>query len=106
LGARLCAYHAETIAERIATKRDGWACTAFEFLLAFRTSIHCFGQERFKGVDVKVNVNWRPVSLISTNIVSALGRFGSRRFLDQPDLGIPTFEDDVCRDRSSDLAKS
>jgi len=66
------------MAEWIATKRDGWACTAFEFLLAFRTSIHCLSQERFEVVDVKVNVNWCPVSLISTNIVSPVGRFGSR----------------------------
>ena len=98
--------HAETIAKRVAAKCDGRARITFEFLLAFRASVHCLCQERFKIVDVKVNMNWRPVSLISTNFVSSLGWFASSRFLDQSDLGVPTLEDDVCRYGSSDLRKS
>jgi hypothetical protein len=47
------------------------ACITFEFLLAFRTSVDYLCQEGFKIVDVKINMNWCPVSLISTNIVSS-----------------------------------
>jgi len=99
-------HHAESIAERVAAKCDGRASTTFVFLLAFRASVHCLCQKGFKIVDVKVNMNWRPVSLISPNFVSSRGQFASSRFLDQSDLGVSTFENDVCRHRSSDLGKS
>ncbi len=36
----------------------------------------------------------------------SLGRFASSRFLDQSDLRVATFENDVCRHGSSDLGKS
>jgi hypothetical protein len=78
LSARLSSYYAETISKWITTKRDGRACIAFESLLALCSSIHCLGQEYFKIVDVEVNVNWCPMSFISTNIVSSLGRYGPR----------------------------
>jgi hypothetical protein len=78
LCSRLSSHNAETISKWITTKCDGRACPAFEFLLAFRASIHCLGQEGIEIVDVKVNVNWRPVSIVSTNVVSSFCRFGSR----------------------------
>src|SRR5262245_9595729 len=99
-------YDAETITERVAAKRDRRASTDFEFLLAFRTGVHCLSQECFKIVDVKVNVNWCPVSVIPANIISPHSRLRSRRFLYQSDLRVSTFENDVRRNRSSDLGKS
>jgi len=78
LSGHLRPYYAETITEWVAAKRDGWASVDFEFLLAFRTGVHCLRQERFKILDVKVNVNGCPVPVISTNIVGPHGRFGSR----------------------------
>ena len=101
-----CSYHAESIAERVGAKCYGRAGAAFEFLLTFRAGVHCICQKGFKVVDVKVDMNRRPVSLISTNLVCSLGRFASSRFLDQSDLGISTFEQDICGNRSSDLGKS
>ena len=101
-----CSHHAESIAERVGAKCYGRAGTPFEFLLTFRASVHCSCQKGFKVVDVKVDMNGRPVSLISTNLVCSLGRFASSRFLDQSDLGVSTFEQDICGNRSSDLCKS
>jgi hypothetical protein len=79
---------------------------AFEFLFTSGAGLHCFFQEIFEIVDVKVDMNRRPVSLISANVVSSRGRFAPGRFLDQSDLGLTTFENDVCRHRSSDLGKA
>src|SRR4029077_12314320 len=76
-----------------------------EFLLTFRTRVHCLCEKGFKIVDVKVDMNRRPVSLISANFVSPLGRFAPSRFLDQSDLRA-TFENDIGRHRSADLGKS
>jgi hypothetical protein len=67
-----------TMAEWITAKGDGRTPATFEFLLTFRASGHCLCQEGFKIVDVKVNVNRRPVSLIATNVIGSLGRFASR----------------------------
>ena len=95
--------YAEAIAEWIAAKRDGRAFSAFEFLLAFRASVQGVDQDTLKIVDMEVDVNRRPVSLISANVVRPLRRFGSCSFLNQADLGAATFENDVRRDRSSDF---
>src|SRR4029450_4402818 len=76
------------------------------FLLTFRASVDCLCQKGFKIVDMKINMNWRPVSFISTNFVSSLAWVASSRFLDQSDLGVPTFENDVRRHRPSDFGKS
>ena len=65
-------HHTETIAERIAAKCDGWARTTFKFLFTFRASVHCLCQKGFKIVDLKVDMNWRPVSLIAANFVGSL----------------------------------
>src|SRR5262245_31888906 len=75
------------------------------FLLTFRASVDCLCQKGLKIVDMKVNMNWRPVSFISTNFVSSLGWIASSRFFDQSDLGVPTFENDVSRHRPSDFGK-
>src|SRR5204862_3875602 len=92
--------YAETIAERIAAKRDGRVSSAFEFLLTFSACVQRFDQDTLKIVDMKIDVNWSPVSLISTNVVRSLRRVGSCSFLNQADLGVATFENDVRRDRS------
>ena len=93
------------MAEWITAKGDGRTPATFEFLLAFRASAHCLCQEGFKIVDVKVNVNRRPVSLIATNVIGPLGRFASSRLLNQSDLGVSAIENDVCRDGPGDLGK-
>jgi len=98
--------YAETVAKRIAAKCDRWAAAHFEFLLASRASIQCLGQDSFKVVDVEVDVNWSPVALISTNVVSPFRRFGPSRFLDQSDLRVTALENHVCCDWPSDLGKS
>jgi hypothetical protein len=98
--------YAKTVAEWIAAKRDGRACSAFEFLLALRASIQCLGQEGLKVIDVEVDVNWSPVSVIPTYVVSSFRRFCSRWFLSQSDLGVTAFENDIRSDRSGDLGKS
>jgi hypothetical protein len=98
--------YAETIAESIAAKRDGQAFSAFEFLLALRASVQCVDQDTLKIVDMEVDVNRRPESLISANLVRPLRRFGPCSFLNQADLGAATFENDVRRDRSSDFDKT
>src|SRR5262249_18406345 len=100
------ANHAETIAKRITAKCDGWVCTTLEFLFTFRASAHCLRQKGFKIVDVKVDMNRCPMSLIAANVVSLLGRLAPSRFLDQSDLRVTTFENDICRHRSRDLGKS
>jgi hypothetical protein len=95
--------YAETIAEWIAAKRDGRASSAFEFLFTFRTGVQRVAQDNLKIVDMEVDVNWGPVSFISTNVVRPLRRVGSCFFLNQADLGVATFENDVRHDRSSDF---
>jgi hypothetical protein len=104
-GVRLRSHYAESISKRIAAKGDGWARAAFEFLLAFRASTQRLGQETFKIFDVEVNMNWSPVALISANVVQPLRWFGTCRLLNQSDLGVATFENNVRCDRSSDLGK-
>jgi hypothetical protein len=98
--------YAETIAERVAAKRDGRASSAFEFLLTFRAGVQRVDQENLKIVDMEIDVNWSPVSLISTNVVRPFRRVGSCSFLNQADLGVTTFENDVRRDWSSDFDKT
>ena len=98
--------YAETIAERIAAKRDGRASSAFEFLLTFRAGVQRVDQDNLKIVDMEIDVNWSPVSLISTNVVRPLRRVGFCSFLNQADLGVATFENDVRRDWSSDFDKT
>ena len=98
--------YAETIAERIAAKRDGRASAAFESLLTFRASVQRVDQDNLKIVDMEIDVNWSPVSLISTNVVRPLRRVGSCSLLDQADLGVATFENDVRRDWSSNFDKT
>ena len=95
--------YAEPIAEWIAAKRDGREFSAFEFLLAFRASVQRVDQETLKIVDMEVDVNRRPGSLISANVVRPLRRVGPCSFLYQADFGAATFENDVSRDRSSDF---
>jgi hypothetical protein len=75
-------------------------------LLAFRASAYGFGQKSFKVGNVEIDVDRCPVALVSTNVNSPLRRFGSRRFLHQPDLGVATLEKNIHWDRSSDLGKS
>jgi hypothetical protein len=99
-------HDAETIAEGIAAKCDGWARTTFESMLTFRASVHCLCQKGFKLFDLKVDMNRGPASLISANFVGSLGRPAPSRFLDQSDLRVTTFENDVFRHRSSDLGQS
>lgn len=94
---------AETIPERVAAKRDRGMLTAREFLLAARAGLDCSCQERVEVVDVEVDVNRRPVSLVATNIVSSRRWLGTCRFLHQADLGAPTRENDISRNRASDL---
>jgi hypothetical protein len=98
--------YAKTIAEWIAAKRDGRAFSTFEFLLAFRASVQRLDQDPLKIADMEIDVNRGPVPLISANVVRPLRRFGSCSFLNQADLGAATFENDVCRDRSSDFDKT
>ena len=83
--------YAETIAEWIAAKRDRRVYSAFEFLFAFRASVQHVDQDALKIVDVEIDVNRRPVSLIATNVVRPLRRLGSRPFLNQTDLGAAAF---------------
>ena len=74
----------KSIAERVSAKCYGRA-GAHEFLLAFRASVHCICQKGFKVVDVKVDMNGRPVSLISTNLaVCSLSRFAPADFSISP----------------------
>ena len=94
------------MAERIAAKGDGRVRAAFEFLLAFRAGVHGLCQEALKIVDVKIDMDRRPMALVSPEIVGSLGRFAASRFLDQADLRVATLENDVRRHRSSDLCKS
>ena len=105
---RVClrSYYAEPIAEWIAAKRDGRACPAFEFLLAFRASVQLIDQGALKIVDMEVDVNRRPVPLTPANVVRPLRRFGSCSFLNQADLGAAAFENDVGFDRSSDFEET
>jgi hypothetical protein len=98
--------YAETIAEWIAAKRDRRVFSTVEFLLAFRASVQRVNQDTLKIVNMEVDVNRRPVSFISTNVVSPICRFGSCLFLNQADLGAATFEYDVRRDRSTDFEKT
>jgi hypothetical protein len=98
--------YAETITEWIAAKRDRRVFSAFEFLFAFRASVQHLDQDTLKIVNVEIDVNRRPVSLISTNVVRPLRRFGSCPFLNQTDLGAATFENDIRRDRSGDFDKA
>jgi hypothetical protein len=93
--------YAETTTEWIAAKRNGRALSTFEFLLAFRASVQCVEQDTLKIVDMKVDVNRRPMSLISANVVRP-----SCSFLNQADLGVAAFENHVGRDRSSDFHKT
>jgi hypothetical protein len=58
-----CSHHAETIAEWIAAKGDRRMRITLEFLLTLRSSVHCHCQKSFKIIDVKVDMNWCPVSL-------------------------------------------
>jgi hypothetical protein len=101
-----CCDHAETIAKRIAAECDGRVRATFEFLLTSGASLHRSFQEIFEIVDVKVDMNRCPVSLISANVVSSPRRFAPGQFLDKSDLGFTAFENDVCRHRSSDLGKT
>jgi hypothetical protein len=98
--------YAKTIAEWIAAKSDRRSSSTFEFLLAFRASVQRVGQNTLEIVDMEIDVNRRPVPLISSNVVRPLRGFGSCSFLDQADLGAATFENDVCRYRSSGFDKT
>ena len=98
--------YAESVAEWIAAKGNGRAFSAFEFLLAFSASVQRVDQDTLKIVNMEVNVNRRPMSLISANVVRLLRRLGSCSFFNQADLGAATFENDVRRDGSSDLDKT
>ncbi len=98
--------YAEAIAERIAAKRDGWAFSAFELLLTFRAGVQGVGQAAVKVVDMEVDVNRRPVSFISPDVVGSLCRPGSRLLLDQADLRAAAFENGIGGDRPSDLRKA
>src|SRR6188508_380875 len=97
---------AKTVAEWIAAKRDGRPSSAFEFLLAYRAGVQRFDQHILEIVDMEIDVNRRPVPLVSPDVVRSLRRFGSCRFFDQADLGAAAFENDVCRNRSGDFHKT
>jgi hypothetical protein len=75
----------------------------FKPLLAFRASVYRVDQNTVKIVNMEIDVNRRPVPLISSNIARTLRREGSCSFLNQPDLGAATFEDDIRSNRSSDF---
>src|SRR3569832_1400942 len=99
-------HDAETIAERVAAKRNGRPRTALEFLLACRAGVYRACQHGFKIVDVKIDVNRRPVPFISAHVVGSPGRPGARRLFDQSDLGVAASQYGVDRDGSSDLRQS
>jgi hypothetical protein len=100
---RLLSDYAETITEWIAAKSDRRALSAFEFLLALPARVQYVDQDTLKIVDMEIDMNRRPVSLIPTNVVRFPRRLASCPLLDQADLAAPTFENDIRRDRSSDF---
>jgi hypothetical protein len=100
---RFLSDYAETITEWIAAKRDRRALAAFEFLLAFPARVQHVGQDTLKIVDMEIDMNRCPVSLIPTHVVRSLRRLASRLLLNQADLAVPTCENDIRRDRSSNF---
>ena len=80
--------------------------TACEFLFAFRPGVQHPDQDAVEIVDMEIDVDRRPMSLISANVVGSLRRAGSRRFLNQADLAAAALENDIGGDRSSDFDKT
>jgi hypothetical protein len=74
--------------------------STLKLLLAIRASVQNLGQGNLKFFDMEVDVNRRLMSLISTNIVRALGGASASRFFDQANLGATAFENDVGGDRA------
>jgi len=97
--------YAETIAERITAKGYGRVFSARKFLLAFCASVQCACQNALEIFDMEVDVNRRPVALISANIIGPLRRPGACLLLNQADLGVPALQNDVRRNGSSNLCE-
>src|SRR5579863_1891062 len=96
----------EAVAERVAAECNGRPRSAFELLLAFGAGIHRACQNDLEIVNLKVDVNRRPVSLVSANVVRSFGRLGAGRFLDESDLSAPACENSVGRDGSGNFGQS
>src|SRR3569832_2109710 len=62
-------HDAEAIAERVAAKRNGRPRAALELLRACRAGVYRSCQHGFIIVDVKIDVNRRPVPFISAYVV-------------------------------------
>jgi hypothetical protein len=105
LRARPFSDDAEAIAEWIAAKCNGRAVTTFELLFAGRASVEGHCQEGREIVDMKIDVNGCPVSVVSSDIVSCLTRLRACGLLDQADLRVAALQNDICRDWSSDLGQ-
>jgi hypothetical protein len=103
---RFLSNYAETITEWIAAKRDRRALSAFEFLLALPARVQHVDQDTLKIVDMEIDMNRCPVSLIPANVVRSLRRLAPCPLLNQADLAAPTFENDIRRDRSSDFGET
>jgi hypothetical protein len=103
--AALWTHQAETIAEGIAAKGDGGAAGRLEFLLAFGARVQGPRQSGFEIVDMEIDVDRRPMALVSANIVAANRGFRACPFLHDPDLRVSAFEDDVLCNRPRDLGE-
>ena len=103
---RLLSNNAETITEGIAAKRNRRALSVLEFLLALPARVQHVDQDTLKIVDMEIDMNRCPVSLIPTHVVRSFRRLASCPLLNQADLAVPTFENDIRRDRSSDFGET
>src|SRR5579872_1080811 len=92
-------HDAEAVAERVAAECNRRPRAAFELVFAFPAGLHHACKSGLEIVDVKVDVNRRPVSLVTTNVVSSLGRFGAGGLLDESNLGVPASKNSIGRDR-------
>jgi hypothetical protein len=82
------------------------AGSTFKPLLARRAGIQHLGQGDLEIVDMEIDVNRRPVSLISADIARALRRDSAGRLFDQADLGAAAIENDVGGDRPGSFGKA
>jgi hypothetical protein len=97
--------HAESVAERIAAKRGGWPAAALEFLLAFRAGAQRPFQKGIEIIDVKIDMDRCPVTLVPAHAIGTQRRFATSRLLNDPDPGVAALEDHISRDGPCDFAQ-
>src|SRR5579862_6125852 len=95
--------HAEPVAERIAAKCGGGSTAPLEFPLALRARTQCPFQKAVEVLDVKIDMDRRPVPLVPAHVIRARGWFAAGRLFDDSDPAVTAFENHIGRDRACDL---